>query len=1104
MRRIVFILLISIISVYMKGQYSDDPYGNRNIPNITPISPNAASLGIFGAVPVGHYTGLPDISIPIYEIDLDGKKIPIKLSYHASGIRVSQEASSVGLGWALNAGGCIVREIRGCDDFSTSSPRGYYYDTEFPTWDANNNIDKGKYAAEYHLYKSFLDNDSDSEPDLFHFNFASFSGTMFFNKKNDQENTATKAKGIIRKMNEYLDVTINLPNKLDIIISDGDGFKYYFSPSEKSKSYILTTNSYSTYDKSKFAPTASAYNNNYTAWHLDSIVSPKNKKISFSYEREMIVTPISVSEDVSYLISGGTANGVGYHGYYTYSYSESEQTRIKAISFDGGSVSFNYSDRLDLESRNTDKAKKLESVIVNNNKKDIIKSATFQQSYMGYTGTTNNCRLMLDTVKLDNHTNEPLLYTFKYNKGILPSKESPSTDYWGYYNNSTPPQAIQGNGTFKLSPSIYFYVNKNGKDEIRAHRGLYKGTHDDCVKYGILSEIQYPTGGKSVFEFEPHYFENSIMEQRERQISYSLLELNDENYYSNGSEKFEVKEGGAVNVEIRYIHYRPNPGYDVDSRMHIDIRKDDYTLVKDYIIVTDQNSYPNSEYSDEGIEIITDYLQFSPGRYFIHAYGAMNDQGRKPYYVRSTFSKITREPYNKGGGLRVKSITDYIDDTESTKKEFSYKGGVLMSPPQHHSVYSVLETELGAIGINGVEIRETEGRYINGYSTPYTPFSNSAQGGHVGYSYVEEKTVENGNETSHNGITLYKFVNIQDEPENLSDRLIKGFPAFSHQDNGSPLEIRYFDKNNTLIKLKTFQYSDRQIVGNIKGLKVFQSPMTKNHMSIKFYDQFSERWDLLKTTEYNYHEKSIEPVETITEYKYNDSNLRQNSEKTTNSNGVIVEKLTKYPIDYTSTMHINMKNNHMVNMPIEVTTNITTGGKTTEISKYKLDYITDASRTKNLILPDKVLSSSGTSGLRTDLTYDLYDSKGNIRQYTTFENVRTVYLWSYSGQYPIAEIKNATYDQIKTILGETLINRLSDAIVPSTADMQAINNLRKNAALKDVHITTYTYKPLVGIQTMTDPSGLTTTYEYDDFNRLKAIKDPEGKTIESYQYHYKN
>ena len=169
-----------------------------------------------------------------------------------------------------------------------------------------------------------------------------------------------------------------------------------------------------------------------------------------------------------------------------------------------------------------------------------------------------------------------------------------------------------------------------------------------------------------------------------------------------------------------------------------------------------------------------------------------------------------------------------------------------------------------------------------------------------------------------------------------------------------------------------------------------------------------------------------------------------------------------------------------------------------------MDYITDASRTKNLILPDKVLSSSGTSGLRTDLTYDLYDSKGNIRQYTTFENVRTVYLRSYSGQYPIAEIKNATYDQIKTILGETLINRLSDAIVPSTADMQAINNLRKNTALKDVHITTYTYKPLVGIQTMTDPSGLTTTYEYDDFNRLKAIKDPEGKTIESYQYHYKN
>jgi YD repeat-containing protein len=52
--------------------------------------------------------------------------------------------------------------------------------------------------------------------------------------------------------------------------------------------------------------------------------------------------------------------------------------------------------------------------------------------------------------------------------------------------------------------------------------------------------------------------------------------------------------------------------------------------------------------------------------------------------------------------------------------------------------------------------------------------------------------------------------------------------------------------------------------------------------------------------------------------------------------------------------------------------------------------------------------------------------------------------------------------------------------------------------------TTYTYKPLIGIETITDPRGVKTTYEYDSFGRLQAIKDENDKTIENYKYHYKN
>jgi YD repeat-containing protein len=52
-------------------------------------------------------------------------------------------------------------------------------------------------------------------------------------------------------------------------------------------------------------------------------------------------------------------------------------------------------------------------------------------------------------------------------------------------------------------------------------------------------------------------------------------------------------------------------------------------------------------------------------------------------------------------------------------------------------------------------------------------------------------------------------------------------------------------------------------------------------------------------------------------------------------------------------------------------------------------------------------------------------------------------------------------------------------------------------------ITTYTYKPLIGISTVTDPKGDTQTYIYDDFNRLKEVRDKDNNILSENQYHYR-
>ena len=101
---------------------------------VIPPSPNASSLGKYGEIPVGNYTGTPQIGMPIGEAKGKSLSVPISLSYHASGIKVDDIASQVGLGWSLNAGGVITRTIKGLPDESTY---GFANFTFNPSNDAN-------------------------------------------------------------------------------------------------------------------------------------------------------------------------------------------------------------------------------------------------------------------------------------------------------------------------------------------------------------------------------------------------------------------------------------------------------------------------------------------------------------------------------------------------------------------------------------------------------------------------------------------------------------------------------------------------------------------------------------------------------------------------------------------------------------------------------------------------------------------------------------------------------------------------------------------------------------------------------------------------------
>ena len=89
--------------------------------------PGVSNANTQGKIPVGLYTGTPNISIPLYEFKLrDNIQLPINLNYHIYNVKPNNLPSEVGLGWSLECGGCITRIIKNEPDISYESSSNEY------------------------------------------------------------------------------------------------------------------------------------------------------------------------------------------------------------------------------------------------------------------------------------------------------------------------------------------------------------------------------------------------------------------------------------------------------------------------------------------------------------------------------------------------------------------------------------------------------------------------------------------------------------------------------------------------------------------------------------------------------------------------------------------------------------------------------------------------------------------------------------------------------------------------------------------------------------------------------------------------------------------
>ncbi len=156
-----------------------------------------------------------------------------------------------------------------------------------------------------------------------------------------------------------------------------------------------------------------------------------------------------------------------------------------------------------------------------------------------------------------------------------------------------------------------------------------------------------------------------------------------------------------------------------------------------------------------------------------------------------------------------------------------------------------------------------------------------------------------------------------------------------------------------------------------------------------------------------------------------------------------------------------------------------------------------------IVAPSVQKAAKGSSLLENRIEYHGYDTVGNPTSLSQTDGTEISYIYGYKKSVVIAELKNISFSSIPTATITSLENLSNLDINASTEEQlrSALDQLR--TTFSKGQITTYTYDPLIGVTSVTDPKGISTFYEYDSHNRLKTIRDLDQNILKEYCYGYR-
>ena len=1157
--------LIFIFSLLIAGSlFGQDEY-NLYKPTVIPQNPDVASLLKYLEAPVSPATGIASSNIPIYSINEGKISYNINLSYNASGIRVNETASSVGLGWSINTPK-IVRTVRGiADDVVGGFINEQTYTVEAVKTISGDLGDGGD--APMKVVQRLIKIDGlDLESDQYSIFLPSGENIQFmFNQNRSQQNPkgeiVTVPKSFVKIIPGFTNNRITSWQVIDV-----DGTKYTFGGG----GYIYENKSYNfgsdlpTLEENLF------YNEFSSSWDLQKIESIDNRKIEFFYIDNL------ENENCSFVNQLRAASTQG-NSSYTHARTNEKVTYLSSIEGDFGSVKFYWGEREDYI------GKKLQKIKIENKETDEIKSALFEYSYtqpgsntipnsMIYCEKTLNKseileqiskRMFLNKITFKKGENELHKYEFEYDPEPLPYRFSRAQDWWGFYNGEN------NNDNLAYDPYATFWDENKTKRQINA----------EMTQAGLLKKIKYPTGGHSEFVYENNrgvfkhkgllFFTNNIIPANihTETIEFSPgtgMPIEMETDYGMGY-VYPEQEFSTDNDVINYFRSGINNPNDLFVNLYIEIELSSASQCdcdncddEDHGLPTELECYSRYWiYKENGEEVEGTYV-FNGKKYFIEVpVGTISGIFQNPQKYKLKLIGFDGHAGGKGeefdpnNELVQFKLHWFVYDPDQVKKvgTFEYEipiGGVRMKEikyvsPGENNDNGILK-RYSYKNDEGIESARYDVWIDNLRMIGHQPYVNSSNnfplqtsGSNVlVYENFTEKMIDFNNPSAEDEEMNTVFQNIYHEGVKSDgchffqegDYQSRSTPCFQHPLNGKTHQTDYGIKK----RVETVYTANGDVPMNSYDLKWitgidYNTPLFFKDLG--YFNDFCGNWciegvgtpNLLPFLEYFYYDISqfydeqVKEVETTT--YLNDEFIEKTTSQfdtfytflptettTTNSLGETLKTEYQYPHNLAGQrplMSTLVADNRIAEPVVVKTKNLTLNKP---LSIQETVYEKDAT-TANYILPKYIFAKSGSETLNYSptgedirITYDKYDNKGNLLQYSLANGTPVSIIWGYNGQYPIAKVEGLEYGLVQTEADALIGLSNSGSLLADSFE-----SLRKK---EGALVTSYIYDPLVGIIAIIQPDGQKATYEYDNAGRLELIKDQNEKVLKEIEYNYYN